>query len=111
MSVSPEQLAEIKAMLSEEAHEAIAAIREEVIKTRTLLEVHSERVDKMEMLITEHHMACSKQKEDISEMLDLIRTMKAGMRISNFMQSSFVKLAGVVTACYGLWQIVKDHFK
>lgn len=111
MSVTPEQLAEIKEMLLKEGHQELEALQTEVIKIGERLEIHNERVDKLEGLIVEHHASHKQQKEEFSEMLELVRTMKAGMKITNFVRSAFVKVVGVVTACYGLWQMFKDHLK
>jgi hypothetical protein len=109
MSVTPEQIAEIKEMLLAESQKELEALQTEVIKIGERLEIHNERVDKLENLISEHHASHKQQKEEFSEMLELVRTMKAGMRITNFMQSFFVKAAAVATAIYGLWQMFKDH--
>lgn len=111
MSVTPEQLAEIKQMLLDEYKEAVDAIQKAITTIQVNQEANIQRVDKLEDLMFKHHVVCSQQKEDVGEVLELVRTMKAGMRVTNFMQGFFVKTVAVGTALYGLWQMLKDHLK
>lgn len=95
---------EIKEMLSAETRASIHAIREELGLIRAHQDLTKLRVDKIEETFKQ-------QQEDTKEVLDAVRTIKSGMKVTNFLRDAFVWTSGIITSGYALWQIFKDYLK
>lgn len=88
-----------------------AEILAEVQSIRAHLELHIKRVDRLEDSVIEHHLACKENKAEIKEMLEMVRAINHGMRITNVLRNAVLWLGGLATTIYSLVQIGKEYLK
>lgn len=85
----------------------IQAVLTEQHNLRLAIELQNKRIEQLEKSLAEHNKTCAESKRDIEELLDLVTTVKQGMKLTNFLRNAFVGIAGVIAAAMALWHQFK----
>lgn len=70
---------------------------------------YGEVTEATRVAMVEHNLICKQQKEKIDTLIELVETVKAGMRFSNYLRTGLIWIAGLATALLALWHQIRNN--
>lgn len=68
---------------------------------------NASRLDKLEAMLHEHVEVCTRQKEQITELVDFVRNVNASLKIANVIRNGIVWVSGLIAAVYAMYHSIK----
>ena len=87
-----------------EVRHMIKTLGDDVAVLKALAAESSRRTTATEELLAAHIKTCDESKKGMDEVLDAVNTIKAGMKITNWLRNAFIWIAGLAIAVITLWQ-------
>lgn len=76
-----------------------------------IVQRNSERVTVLEEVMAMHLKVCAENKQEMVELVKLVRDIKGSMRIANKVRGAILWIVGPITAVISFWHFLSDKFK
>lgn len=109
LNVSEEELRlyeRIKNSLPQDVRDLIHMFRTDLAKVYAKMQVQDARIDGLVEKMEAHNQICDEQKSQMKEALEILKGVKAFIKLANFVRNMVVGLAAVIVACFTIY----NHF-
>lgn len=94
-------------MQLEDVRPIIHEIRNQVQVLQTASELNALRLDNVEKLLNEHHVAYVQQKNDMTQLMSMMERIKQQAAVKAFIKECAAWLGGAITVIASAWPMIE----
>lgn len=88
----------IRSSLPQDVRDLIHMFRNDLAKVYSKMQVHDGQIGSLNIKMETHNQICDEQKKQVSEALEILKGVKAFIKLANFVRNVVVGLAAVIVA-------------